>query len=97
VVTRAYTGKTARDYRNEVIRSWDESGLRALPMPLQGVLMDDLIAAAEAVGRYELINNPAGQIAGMLTRKRPAREILLSMVTEAEAGLERLAAMRGRA
>ena len=97
VVTRAYTGKTARDYRNEVIRSWDKSGLRALPMPLQGVLMDDLIAAAEAVGRYELINNPAGQIAGMLTRKRPAREILLSMVTEAEAGLERLAAMRGRA
>jgi hypothetical protein len=33
----------------------------------------------------------------MLTRKRSAREILLSMVTEAEAGLERLAAMRGQA
>jgi NAD(P)H-dependent flavin oxidoreductase YrpB (nitropropane dioxygenase family) len=94
IITRAYTGKTARDYRNDVIKAWDESGLRSLPMPLQGVLMDDLIAAAETAGRYELINNPAGQIAGMLTRKRPAREILMSMVTEAEAGLDRMTAMR---
>jgi hypothetical protein len=30
----------------------------------------------------------------MLKRKRPAREILLSMVREAEAGIDRLASMR---
>lgn len=95
IVTRAYTGKTARDYRNDVIKAWDESGLKALPMPLQGVLMDDLVYAADAAGRAELINNPAGQIAGMLKRKRPAKDILLSMVKEAESGIERLAAMRG--
>lgn len=94
IITRAYTGKTARDYKNEVIQAWDESGLSPLPMPLQGVLMDDFIMAADAANRAELINNPAGQIAGMLNRKRPAREILLSMVREAEAGIERLAAMR---
>ncbi len=94
IVTRAYTGKTARDYKNEVIKAWDESGLKALPMPLQGVLMDDFISAADAANRAELINNPAGQIAGMLKRKRPAREILMSMVEEAEAVIERLAAMR---
>jgi NAD(P)H-dependent flavin oxidoreductase YrpB (nitropropane dioxygenase family) len=95
IVTRAYTGKTARDYRNEVIKAWDETGLKALPMPLQGVLMDDFIAAAEAADRAELINNPAGQIAGMLRKKRPAKDILLSMVREAEEGIGRLAAMRG--
>jgi len=95
IVTRAYTGKTARDYRNEVIKAWDETGLKALPMPLQGVLLDDFIAAAEAADRAELINNPAGQISGMLKKKRPAKEILLSMVREAEQGIERLAAMRG--
>jgi nitronate monooxygenase len=94
IITRAYTGKTARDYRNEVIKVWDESGLKPLPMPLQVVLMDDFIAAADAANRTELINNPAGQIAGMLKRKRPAKEILTSMVQEAEAGIERLAAMR---
>lgn len=94
IITRAYTGKTARDYRNEVIKAWDESGLKTLPMPLQGVLMDDFIAAAEAADRAELINNPAGQIAGMLKRKRPAKEILISMVREAEEGIDRLASMR---
>ena len=94
IVTRAYTGKTARDYKNEVIKAWDESGLRALPMPLQGVLMDDLVAAADAANRAEFINNPAGQISGMLKRKRPARDIFMSMVQEAEAGIERLSAMR---
>lgn len=94
VVTRAYTGKTARDYRNAVIDAWEKSGLSPLPMPLQGVLMDDFVAAAEATGRHELINNPVGQIGGMLTRKRPAREILMSMVEEAEAVFDRLESFR---
>ena len=94
VVTRAYTGKTARDYQNEVIRLWEASGLPALPMPLQGVLMGDFVAAAEAAGRIELVNNPVGQIGGMLKSRRPAREIMMSMVHEAESVLERLASMR---
>ena len=28
IITRAYTGKTARDYRNDVIKAWDEFGLK---------------------------------------------------------------------
>jgi len=95
VVTRAYTGKTARDYRNEVIAAWESSGLPFLPMPLQGILMDDFVVAAELAGRPELINNPVGQIGGLLRRKRPARDILLSMVEEAAAVLDRLASVRG--
>jgi len=95
VVTRAYTGKTARDFDNEVIKAWESSGLRPLPMPLQGVLMGDFVAAAEAAGRYELVNNPAGQIGGMLRSRRPAREILRSMVSEAEGVLDRLHGLRG--
>jgi nitronate monooxygenase len=94
VVTRAYTGKTARDYENEVIRLWEASGLPALPMPLQGVLMGDFVAAAEAAGRIDLVNNPVGQIGGMLKARRPAREIMMTMVHEAEAVLERLASLR---
>ncbi len=59
VITRAYTGKTARDYRNDVIKAWDESGLRALPMPLQGVLMDDLIAVGRG-GRAPRTDQQSG-------------------------------------
>ena len=94
VVTRAYTGKTARDYRNPVIDAWERSGLDPLPMPLQGLLMDDFTAAAEAAGRRDLINNPSGQIGGMLTHRRSAREIVREMVEGAGAVLNRLDALR---
>lgn len=82
VVTRAYTGKTARDVRNIVIERWERSGLRPLPMPLQWILFRDFLAVAERAGRYDLMNNPAGQVGGRLHAVRPAREIFETMVRE---------------
>jgi nitronate monooxygenase len=82
IVTRAYTGKTARDYRNEVIDRWEKSGLEAMPMPLQGVLMQDFTAAAKQAGRWDLVNNPSGQIAGALTGIKPAKKIVEDMVQD---------------
>jgi NAD(P)H-dependent flavin oxidoreductase YrpB (nitropropane dioxygenase family) len=93
IVTRAYTGKTARDVRNEVIEAWEQSGLEPLPMPLQWVLMDDFVAAAESAGQIHLMNNPAGQIGGMLTERRLAAEIVRSMVEGAQDVLDRLNAL----
>jgi NAD(P)H-dependent flavin oxidoreductase YrpB (nitropropane dioxygenase family) len=95
VVTRAYTGKTARDFHNDVINAWERSGLDALPMPLQGILIEDLVNAAAAAGRHDLINNPAGQAGGMVNQRRPAREILRSMVEDAEETAAWLASFRG--
>ena len=91
VVTRAYTGKTARDVRNPLIDRWERSGLRALPMPLQWVMWRELRAAALAAGRYELLNNPAGQGGGRLRRVRPAKAILEDLVRDAVEALDRLA------
>lgn len=93
IVTRSYTGKTARDVRNDVIQAWEQSGLEPLPMPLQWVLMDDFVAAAETAGQYHLMNNPAGQIGGMLTERRPAAEIVRSMVEGARGVLGHLNAL----
>lgn len=83
IVTRAYTGKTARDYKNEIIDRWENSGLTAMPMPLQGVLMQDFTTAAKAAGRWDLVNNPSGQIGGALTGIKPAKEIFQDMVVGA--------------
>jgi nitronate monooxygenase len=91
VITKAYTGKTARDYHNEIIDRWEASGLKPLPMPLQGTLMEPFVAAAEAAGRYELVNNPSGQIAGMLDQVRPAMEIVERLVSGAVREIGRLA------
>ena len=60
VVTRAYTGKTARDYKNPVISAWEASSLDPLPMPLQRVMMEDLVDAAQKVGRHDLDQQPGG-------------------------------------
>src|SRR3954462_5980401 len=76
VVSRAYTGKTARTFKNVVMQAWTESGLDPLPTPYQWVLMDDFVAAAEAADRQDLVNLPAGQGAGMLKGRRPARAII---------------------
>lgn len=80
VISRAYTGKTARTFKNEALQAWTQSGLDPLPTPYQWVLMDDFIAAAETAGRIELVNLPAGQGAGMLAQRKPARQIVAELV-----------------
>ncbi|MBI2165640.1 MAG: nitronate monooxygenase [Chloroflexi bacterium] len=82
VVSRSYTGKTSRMYRNTFLQRWEESGLEPLPMPLQGVLVGSFVKAALAASRWDLVNNPAGQVAGRLRELRPARQILEQMVEE---------------
>lgn len=79
LISRAYTGKTARTFKNQVMQAWSDSGLDPLPAPYQWVLMDDFVAAAEAADRQELVNLPAGQGAGMLNQRRPAREIVAEL------------------
>jgi NAD(P)H-dependent flavin oxidoreductase YrpB (nitropropane dioxygenase family) len=64
-------------------RAWAESDLEPLEAPIQKVLVEDFQQAATDTAREELWFNPAGQIGGMLTRRRPAAEILDDMVTGA--------------
>lgn len=90
IVTRAYTGKTARDVKNPFIERWERSGLPALPMPLQWVLLREFRARALAGKRYDLVNNPAGQGGGRIGAVRPAGEIFVRLVAETAAALERI-------
>jgi NAD(P)H-dependent flavin oxidoreductase YrpB (nitropropane dioxygenase family) len=83
VVTRLYSGKTMRNITNPLIEAWEREGLHALPMGAQGALLRDLQYSIEQAGRRELLMNAAGQMAGMLTKQRPAAEILAEMVAEA--------------
>ena len=80
VSSRTYSGKTARNYRNVIIEAWERSDLDPLPMPLQGVLMEDFTAAAREAGRYDLVNNPSGQIGGMVIERKPAARIMDELI-----------------
>jgi len=82
-ITRLYSGKTMRNITNPLIESWEASGLQALPMGLQGLLIQDLVYSVRKAGREDLLMNAAGQASGMLNRIRPAAEILHDMVAQA--------------
>ncbi|MBI2361504.1 MAG: nitronate monooxygenase [Deltaproteobacteria bacterium] len=85
ILGRYCSGKPSRHFRSAYIQAWEKSGLRALDMPYQGVLTDEVRLAAEAANRVGVMSVPGGQIAGLLGEKhvRPAREILESMMSEA--------------
>lgn len=89
-VNRTWTGKTVRGFVNDVTRAWDDSGLAPLETPYQRILMEDFLAAAHKAGRYDLCLNPAGQISGMLSERKPAAQIVAEMVTGTLAVLDGL-------
>lgn len=80
VISKAFTGKTARGYKTPVKETWEQSGLEPLPMPLQQVLMDDFSASAFAADRLDLLHYGAGQVAGRLFDVKPAKQIVDEML-----------------
>ncbi|MGE5594515.1 MAG: NAD(P)H-dependent flavin oxidoreductase, partial [Hyphomicrobiales bacterium] len=79
-ITRLYSGKTMRNITNPLIEAYEASGIKALPMGIQGMLVADLVYSARQAGREDLLMNAAGQISGLLAQSRPAAEILHEMV-----------------
>lgn len=91
-LTKYRTGKQSRSFKSPVKDAWSQSGLEPLPMPLQGILMERVYNASRQVGRLELDSATAGQVGGMLTKRRPAKEILEEMVREAEETIQAMKA-----
>ncbi|MCC6382034.1 MAG: nitronate monooxygenase [Dehalococcoidia bacterium] len=82
-VTKLYSGKTMRNIVNPLVEAWEASGIPAMPMGLQNILTADLIYSVRKAGRDDLLMNAAGQISGLLSRSRPAADILADMVASA--------------
>ena len=82
-VTKIFTGKTMRGIKNELIRRWDGAGMKALPMPLQTLLMAKLLVGLAEQGRYEYLSGPGGQVSGMIKEVRPAKDVLGDIVSGA--------------
>jgi NAD(P)H-dependent flavin oxidoreductase YrpB (nitropropane dioxygenase family) len=89
VRSRSLTGKPARMLRSAWTDEWDKPDA---PPPLQMPLQTALVAEAqvrinkaatkEGSGAQELANYFVGQVVGQLDRVRPARQVVLDMVTE---------------
>ena len=89
VRTRSRTGKHCRQLRSDWTLAWDDASSPApLPMPLQSMVSEpalrrvDLLAQKGHVGAQALATTLVGQGVGLLTRTRPAREVVSEMVEE---------------
>jgi len=100
VVTRAYTGKTCRVVRNAYTQEFEESG--GTPQPFPGQVIKSMQDGANHLGGDADTTGvdpdreffPAGQGAGAIHELIPAGELVARFVAEAEATLDRLAALR---
>lgn len=90
-----YTGKPMRGLKNQVTEAWLASGLEAMPLPFQKIMMDDFQLSAHLSGQIEFEANPGGQITGMLKERKPAAAIVRDMVELAAETIGRLQGVRG--
>jgi len=95
-VTRLFSGKTMRNITNPLIEAWEALNIKALPMGLQGLLINDLLLGIRAAGKDELLMNAAGQVSGMIGGLRSAREVLDDIVDGAVDVLQRDLPARAR-
>jgi NAD(P)H-dependent flavin oxidoreductase YrpB (nitropropane dioxygenase family) len=79
-ITRLFSGKTLRHPYTALTDDWDQSGLKPLPMGVQGIVSDRVQSAARQSGRDDLLYQPAGQIVGMVKQIRPAADVVDDMV-----------------
>lgn len=80
VVSKAYTGKTLRARHSGFHDLWDSSGLDPLPFPIQIMISSALLAGFIEAGKEDYVTGPAGQIAGIIDRVKPAAQVLEEMV-----------------
>ncbi len=82
-ISTMFTGKTLRAIRSKFHEAWEESGLTALPFPLQIFISSALFGSFIEANKDEYIGGFAGQASGMIHEIKPAGEVLLDMVEQA--------------
>jgi NAD(P)H-dependent flavin oxidoreductase YrpB (nitropropane dioxygenase family) len=99
VQSRSLTGKPCRMVRTAWSDAWDAEGSpKPLPMPQQGILIEDAMHRIERASRrkdsggLDLLTCPAGQVIGQLTKVNKSARLLLEMVEEYIDSVESLTA-----
>ena len=87
--SRSLTGKPARMLRSAWTDEWErEDAPATLPMPLQSALVAEAqarisrSATKPGTGAHQLSNYFVGQVVGQMNQVKPARQVVLDMVTE---------------
>jgi enoyl-[acyl-carrier protein] reductase II len=101
IVTRAYSGKPMRVFKNEWVAEWEKRPADIQPFPMQAMLSVQAGVMGGIGGEIEGLTRERsafamGQGAGAIHNVKPAGEILREIVAEAEAVIARMAALAGK-
>ena len=92
VISRCWSGKTMRHLKSKFTEYWEQEWApKTHAMPYQGMYIQPMTVSpstergdrSEKYGLQDWISTPAGQVMGSLNQRRPARQILYDMVSEA--------------
>ena len=102
VRTKSYSGKPMRVKKNEWVADWESRADEIQPFPQQAQLSHRAGAMGGIGGQIEGLDIDKsafamGQSAGGVKDILPAGEIVRRIMSEAEASIDRVAAIRGRA
>jgi enoyl-[acyl-carrier protein] reductase II len=102
VRTRSYSGKPMRVKKNPYVEDWESRPQEIQPFPQQAILSHQAGVMGGIGGQTEGLDPDRscfamGQSAGGVRDVRPAGEIVEAIVAEAEAAIDRVAALRDRA
>jgi NAD(P)H-dependent flavin oxidoreductase YrpB (nitropropane dioxygenase family) len=91
VISRADSGKTLRQIRTAWSEEWAAPGAPApLKMPLQDILVGDLLGAIDEHEVKALMHHPAGQSIAYFNEVQSVAEVMKNIVDDACDSLERL-------
>ncbi len=92
VQSRATSGKPIRQLRSKWSDAWKQPGApEPLQMPLQGMLVGDILAGIHEARQEDWMTTPAGQAVVGIHSIRPAAEVVYSLAEEAQDLLEKAA------
>ncbi len=81
--SRCGTGKPARRLRSAWVDAWEAEGApKALPMPLQSMLVNEALERMDKYQPRDLISYPVGQGVGMMNHETDVRSVVYDMLTE---------------
>ncbi len=98
IITRSYSGKPMRVFRNEWVADWEKRPQDIQPFPAQAIMSHQAGVMGGIGGQLEGLSRERsafamGQGAGAIHNVKPAGEIVRDIVAEAEAIIGRLPAL----
>lgn len=102
IVTRAYSGKPMRVYKNDYVADWERRPQDIKPFPIQAMISTQAGVMGGIGGQVEGLDRnrsafALGQGSGAIREVKSCAEIIASIMLEAEAIISRMSALRKQA